>query len=203
MMLMKVSDAVDELFSNYNLIVITLIIAIIGAIITGVVVLLLGFGITVSSIFGLSSPFGIIQRLILSLLVGIFYMLALASSIYSYKRRWNISLAFSNLSVYLGDSIIAGIALGLVTFVFSFIPILGTLISALVFMGLALSFSISERGRKIVDAMEDGFSYISRLLSRDPLSLLILYIASIFCLVPVINIIIIPFVAILASLLTF
>ncbi|BFH72170.1 hypothetical protein SJAV_01140 [Sulfurisphaera javensis] len=199
---MNAVSAIEELFSNYKLIILTLIVAIIGGVITGIISLIFGFSLSVSSILGLYSPFSFIERLIILLIVGIFYMLALAISVYAYKRRWDISMAFSNLSIYLSDVIIAGIAIGLVMFIFSFIPIIGTLIEAFVFMGLSLSFSISERGRKIVDSMEDGFSSVSRILSKDPLSLLILYIASILSLIPILNIITIPYVAILSTMLT-
>ncbi|QIW24586.1 hypothetical protein EWF20_10880 [Sulfolobus sp. S-194] len=198
---MKAIDAVNELFANYRLIILTLIIAIIGAIVVGIISLLLGLGLSISSIFGISSPYGIIARLILSVLVSIFYMFALAISTYSYKRYWDISRAFSNLGIFFSDVIIAGIALGLVNFVFSYIPVVGILISALVFTGLALSFSISERGKKIVDSMNEGFSTISTLIKIDAVSLLILYIASILSFVPILNILTIPYVAILASLL--
>ncbi|BAK54640.1 hypothetical protein [Sulfurisphaera tokodaii] len=199
---MKAVDAINELFANYRLIILTLIIAIIGAIVVGIISLLLGLGVSISSIFGISSPYGVVVKLILSIIVSIFYMFALAISIYSYKRYWDISRAFSSIGIFFSDAIIAGIALGLVNFIFSYIPVVGILISALVFTGLALSFSISERGKKIVDSMNEGFSAISSLIRIDAVSLLILYIAAILSFIPILNIFTIPYVAVLSSLLT-
>lgn len=200
---MKAENAFNELLANSRLIVIVLIVAIVGAIVTAILTFLLGVGVSISSIIGLNSPAHLITKLILSVIVSIFYMFALAISIYSYSRGWDVFQSFSNSSVFLGDSIVAGIALGLVIFVFSYIPIFGLLISSLVMMGLAFSFSLSERrGLKIADAMEQGFSIIPRALSYDPLSTLILYISCILSFIPILNILTIPFVAVLSKILT-
>ena len=199
---MKFVQAFNELIANSRLIIIVLIVAIIGAIVVGIVLSLLRIGVSISSIIGLESPTEVIVRLILSIIIGIFYMFALSISIYSYSRGWGIWQSFSNSPLFLSDSIIAGIALGLVTFVFSFVPIVNLLIDALVMMGLAFSISISERsGLKIADTMERGFSSISRLLSFDPLSLLVLYLFCIFSFIPILNIFTIPYVAILSRML--
>ena len=200
---MKFVKAFDELLANSRLIIIVLIVTIIGAVVVGIISLLLRIRISVLSILGLSSPANIIYKLILSVILGIFYMFTIAISIYSYSRRWSIIQSFSNSSLFLSDSIIAGIALGLVTFVFSYIPIIGLLIYSLVMMGLALSLSISEKsGLKIADSMDRGFSAIPQLLTSDALSLLILYIFCILSFIPILNIFTIPYVAILSSMLT-
>ena len=201
---MKFVQAFNELIANSRLIIIVLIVAIIGAIVVGVLSLLLGVGLSISSIISLESlTTEVIVRLILSVIIGIFYMFALSISIYSYSRGWGIWQSFSNSPLFLFDSIITGIALGLVSFVFSFVPIVNLLIDALVMMGLAFSISISERsGLKIADTMERGFSSISRLLSFDPLSLLVLYLFCIFSFIPILNIFTIPYVAILSRILT-
>jgi len=199
---MKFIQAFNELIANPHLIIIVLIVAIIGAIVVGIVFLLLKVGLSISSIIGLTPPTEVIARLILSIIIGIFYMFALSISIYSYSRGWGIGQSFSNSPLFLSDSIIAGIALGLVTFVFSFVPIINLLIDALVMMGLAFSISISERsGLKIADTMERGFSSISRSLSSDPLSLLVLYLFCILSFVPILNIFTIPYVAVLSRML--
>lgn len=165
---MKASEAFDELFRNTQLFIITLIVAIIGGIITAIITIFFGVGISISSIFGVGGITEIIYKLVLSLIVSIFYMYALTFSIYSYKRRWNTSMAFSNIGIVSKDAIIAGIALGLSSFVFSFIPIVGMLIIGLIFMGLALSIAIAERGYKIEEVMEKGFYSIPQLFSSDP-----------------------------------
>jgi len=200
---MRFTQAFNELMANSRLIIIVLIVAIIGAIVTGIISFFLGIGVSISSIVGLNSPAEFVRKLILSVIVGIFYMFALAISIYSYSRGWNIGQSFSNSSLFLSDSVIAGIALGLIQFIFSYITVVGLLISSLVMMGLAFSLSISERsGLKVADSMEKGFSIMPKLLSYDALSLLVLYIFCILSFIPILNIFTIPYVGILSRMLT-
>ncbi|AWR96696.1 hypothetical protein DFR86_03410 [Acidianus sulfidivorans JP7] len=173
-----VEEAFKEFISNIVIILPVIIITVIGYVI---IIILSHF---------IFSPFSLIENFVLGLTLS--YSASASLGYYLYKK---IDVFLS----YLGPSTISGLILGLFFLIFSIlrIPIISLMLDAL---ALAFNFLLLPsiyRGK--IDVGET-IDWISRSISLDFISFLILYILCLFSFYPVIDIITISVSSILSYL---
>jgi len=132
------------------------------------------------------------------LIEGIAFSLEAGMAFSGYIISPRLSDEISDVNSRLGSVIALGVVLGVFLLVFSFLP-LSLLFDALSLSFLFLSYPFVYRSR--LRGVGEALNWLSNSLQKDPLSFLVIYIASFLSFFPVADILAIPYAVILSYVL--
>jgi hypothetical protein len=207
-----IAMAADVFFTNLGLVLPIVLLAIFEGVVWGLIggVLffayltgLFGPGLPFASFFFFGGIWGFIGALITGFAAGIFLAILTSEARDAIiKKPYSLGGGWLQVRAKLQDVFPIAILLGVFSAFWSVVPFIGWLLEALTLGYFAFAFAlVFTRNLEAYAALTQAMEWVERFANTDPIPILVVLVASILSLVPVLNILTLPYMVVLILLL--